>query len=118
MPKGSRRRGRELPTQSRNSPDQRLDTRPKKRPDKRRERAAEAFKAKDARLRRARTIVGFLGLVPLLGSQSCESGFVITCAVPRELYLAMWAAIFGAFIGLSIRLVLERRRFEHRTPAS
>ena len=106
MPRGSRRRARELPAGRRTNPE------------KRREREAEAFKAKDARLRRTRTVVGFLGLIPLLGSQSCESGFVITCAVPRELYLAMWAAIFGGFIGLSIRLVLERRRFEHRSPAS
>ncbi len=67
----------------------------------------------ERRLRRQRTVVGTLGVVPLLGSLGCTSGIAATfCAVPREWYLAIWAAIFGTFLGLTIRLILERRRFE------
>ena len=67
----------------------------------------------DRRLRRQRTFVGILGVVPLLGSIGCSSGIAaVFCAVPREWYLAVWAAIFGSFLGLTIRLILERRRFE------
>ena len=31
---------------------------------------------------------------------------------PRDGWLLVWAALFGSFLGLTIRLVLERRRFE------
>lgn len=67
----------------------------------------------ERRLRRQRTVVGVLGVAPLLGSLGCTTGVVaLFCAVPREWYLAVWAAIFGTFLGLTIRLILERRRFE------
>lgn len=67
----------------------------------------------EQRLRRQRTVVGILGVAPLLGSIGCSTGVVaLFCAVPREWYLAIWAAIFGSFLGLTIRLILERRRFE------
>jgi len=31
---------------------------------------------------------------------------------PRDGWLLVWAALFGSFLGLTIRLVLERRKFE------
>jgi ABC-type nickel/cobalt efflux system permease component RcnA len=83
--------------------------------EKRRARERAAHEARMARIRRTRTIVGVLGLIPLLGSVGCEGAIALACAVPREAYLAGWAAVFGAFVGLSIRLVRERRRYEQRT---
>lgn len=76
------------------------------------------YRAKEQRLKRTRGIVGLLGVIPLAGSLSCEWGIVgAACAISREVYLGAWAAVFGAFIGLTIRLVLERRRFEERARA-
>ncbi|MGH2498851.1 MAG: hypothetical protein ACRDF0_01970, partial [Candidatus Limnocylindria bacterium] len=61
---------------------------------------------------KARAIVGGLGFLPLLAALVCSSGAVpALCAIPREWYLALWAGAFGSFIGLTIRLVRERRRF-------
>lgn len=83
--------------------------------EKRRARERAAYLARTARIRRTRTIVGALGLVPLAGSFGCEAAIAFACALPREAYLAIWAAVFGAFLGLSIRLVRERRRYERTT---
>jgi hypothetical protein len=75
-------------------------------------------RARELRLKRFRTVVGFLGLIPLVGSLACDGGLPIFC-VPWTWYMAIWAAVFGAFVGLSIRLVRERRRFEaHQSRAS
>jgi len=78
---------------------------------KRRERDLAEHTARETRLKRTRTVVGFLGLVPLIGSVACDGGLPFLC-VPWSWYMAGWAAVFGAFVGLSIRLVRERRRFE------
>jgi len=83
--------------------------------DKKRDRAVAEHRARERRIKRWRTVALFIGLVPLVGSQSCEWGLALAC-IPREIYLGIWAAIFGAVVGLSIRLVLERRRFEQRSP--
>ena len=78
----------------------------------------QAYRTTEARIRRWRTIIGALAVIPLGGSLSCEWGLVPqACGISRELYLGLWAAIFGAFLGLTIRLVLERRRFEQRSRA-
>jgi hypothetical protein len=75
-------------------------------------------RARELRLKRFRTVVGFLGLIPLVGSLACDGGLPVFC-VPWTWYMAIWAAVFGAFVGLSIRLVRERRRFEaHQSRAS
>ncbi|MBI2323384.1 MAG: hypothetical protein HYU87_00240 [Chloroflexi bacterium] len=68
-----------------------------------------AFEARMARIRRTRSIVGLIGFVPLLASLFC---FGILCAVPREIYLGIWAAVFGTFLGLTVRMWRERRAFE------
>jgi hypothetical protein len=83
-----------------------------------RDRALAEHTRREARLKRYRTVVGFLGVVPLAGSLACDVGLATVC-VPLSWYMAVWAAVFGAFVGLSIRLVRERRRFEaHQSRAS
>jgi hypothetical protein len=79
------------------------------------EREVADYKAREVRLKRSRTIVGFLGLVPLIGSLACDGGVLLVC-IPWSWYMALWAAVFGAFVGLSIRLIRERRRFEAQQP--
>ena len=83
----------------------------------RREREAAAQLAREQRLKRMRTAVGFLGLVPFAGSLACDAGFELFC-LPWSWYMAVWAVIFGAFVGLSIRLVRERRRSAARSAGS
>ncbi len=68
-----------------------------------------------ARIKKWRSVALFLGLGPFIGLTACDVGLVAAC-LPREIYLGAWAAIVGAVVGLSIRLVLERRRFEQQTP--
>ena len=72
------------------------------------------FTAGQQRLARRRNFVGLLGFVPLAASLSCGTGTPLDalCVVPREVWLLLWAALFGSFLGLTIRLVLERRKFE------
>ena len=76
-----------------------------------RDRALVEHRARETRLKRYRTVVGFLGLVPFVGSLACDGGVLVLC-VPWTWYMAIWAAVFGAFVGLSIRLIRERRQFE------
>ena len=68
-----------------------------------------------ARIRRMRTVIGFLGFIPLLVSVFCIGPL---CAVPREIYLGLWAGIFGTFLGLTLRLYRERKAFERATAAA
>jgi hypothetical protein len=86
-----------------------------KRAQPRRERELAEWQARELRLKRYRTIAGFMGLVPLAGSFACDAGLPLFC-VPWSWYMALWAAVFGAFIGLSIRLIRERRQFEAQHP--
>jgi hypothetical protein len=79
------------------------------------DRALAHYKQRESQLKRFRTIVGFLGLIPLVGSLACDGGLLALC-VPWTWYMGVWAAVFGAFVGLSIRLVRERRQFEAQRP--
>lgn len=78
--------------------------------------AEERERAKRAedrrRLERRRTVVGLLGLIPLgAWAVSLPFGPLDFLGVPpRDGWLLVWAALFGSFLGLTIRLVLERRR--------
>lgn len=77
------------------------------------------FQARMARMQRIRTVVGLLGFIPLAASLACGSGFDIigVCAIPREVLLGLWAAIFGTFLGLTFRMWRERRAYQ-RTGAA
>jgi hypothetical protein len=77
-----------------------------------RRRRDAAFDARMRRLARLRTWVGAFGFVPLLAALACgsTSGAFPFCVVPREWLLAIWAGVFGTFIGLSIRMYRQRRR--------
>lgn len=93
--------------------------RPPQAPERKAEvRRRAAFEARMARVRRIRTVVGLAGFVPLGASLLCAGGDLPICAVPREAYLAIWAAIFGIFLGLTIRLWRERRQFERAGSAA
>lgn len=69
------------------------------------------------RLERQRNVIGFLAIVPLVFSVGCGSGTFLDalCFLPRDVWLFVWAALLGSFIGLTIRLILERRRFQRGT---
>jgi hypothetical protein len=51
---------------------------------------------------------------PLAASLGCGNvPFLdVLCAIPTNFWLLIWAGLFGSFLGLTIRLVLERRRFQ------
>jgi membrane associated rhomboid family serine protease len=84
--------------------------------EKKRDREIALYKATLVRIKKWRSVALFLGLVPFAGLTACDVGLAFAC-IQREIYLGMWAAIVGAVVGLSIRLVLERRRFQQRTPS-
>lgn len=66
------------------------------------------------RLERRRAVVGLLALLPLAAwAVPLPFGPLDFLGLPpRDGWLLVWAALFGSFLGLTIRLVLERRRFE------
>ncbi len=90
----------------------------KKRIDREVEKRRAEFQASQQRLGRRRNFVGLLGVIPLGASLACGTGtpLDVFCAVPRDIWLLIWAAIFGSFLGLTIRLILERRKFIRGTP--
>jgi len=71
----------------------------------------ETFEADQKSLRRRRTFIGALAFIPLGGALGCGVGVQVLCQIPQEWWLAIWAALFGSFLGITIRLFLERRRF-------
>jgi hypothetical protein len=83
--------------------------------EKKRERLIAEYNTTIARIKKWRSVALFLGLVPFAGLTGCDVGLAFAC-IQREIYLGMWAAIVGAVVGLSIRLVLERRRFQQESP--
>ncbi len=83
--------------------------------ERKRGREIAAHAATLARIKKWRRVALFLGLVPFAGLTACDVGLAFAC-IQREIYLGLWAAIVGAVVGLSIRLVLERRRFQQESP--
>lgn len=71
-----------------------------------------AFELKMGRLRRIRSVIGAIGFVPLVASLLCSTGTEVFCVLPREVFLGIWAALFGSFLGLTIRMWRERRQFQ------
>lgn len=78
---------------------------------KERARREAELQARLRRIARLRTLVGLAGFVPLAAALVCapSAGALPFCAIPREWFLASWAAIFGTFVGLTIRMFRERR---------
>lgn len=85
-----------------------------KRVDKTEERRLAKYAQDRKRLERRRTIAGALAIIPLAAwAFQLPFGPLDFLGVPaRDGWLLVWAALFGSFLGLTIRLVLERRRFE------
>ena len=84
------------------------EKREKRSDDKRR----QAFEAEQLSLRRRRMFILALTGIPLVGALGCGvAGVQFFCQVPQEWWLAIWAALFGSFLGITIRLFLERRRY-------
>ena len=73
------------------------------------ERRREAFEADQLSLRRRRRFIGALAFIPLLGTLGCGVGLAPVCAVPQEWWFAIFAAIFGSYLGINLRLFLQRR---------
>jgi hypothetical protein len=90
--------------------DQRL-VKPERREKRAEDKRQEAFEASQISLRRRRTFIGALAFTPLVGALGCGVGLLPLCQIPQEWWLAIWAALFGSFLGITIRLYLERRRF-------
>ena len=82
--------------------------------DKADERRRAKYAEDRKRLERRRTIVGLLALLPLTAwaGQLPFGPLDFIGVPPRDGWLLIWAALFGSFLGLTIRLILERRRFE------
>jgi hypothetical protein len=89
-----------------------------KRIDKAEERRRAKYAGDRRRLERRRTIAGILALIPLAAwALQLPFGPLDFLGVPaRDGWLLVWAALFGSFLGITIRLVLERRRFERGAP--
>ena len=101
-----RRRRRER----RERPEQRAQ-RPDKRETRGDEKRREAFEAERVSLVKRRRFVGALAFLPLIGNLGCGFGITPACAVPTEWWLAIFAALFGSYLGITLRLFLDRRRF-------
>ncbi len=85
-----------------------------KRVDKADERRRAKYAEDRKRLMRRRTIIGLLAFLPLAAwAARLPFGPLDFMGVPAQSgWLLIWAALFGSFLGLTIRLILERRRFE------
>ena len=86
----------------------------KDRADRDAEKRRAEFIASQQKLGRRRNLVGLLGILPLAATLGCGGVPVLDllCTIPRDVWLLIWAALFGSFLGLTIRLVLERRKFQ------
>jgi len=91
---------------------------PREAPRKAELRRRAEFEARQARIKRARSVIGLLGFVPLGLSLLASAGVEALRIIPGEVYLGVWAAVFGTFIGLTVRMWRERRAFRRATAAT
>ena len=70
------------------------------------------FVESQRKLERRRNIIGALVLIPLAAVfLNVPFGPLDVIGIaPREGWLLVWAMLFGSFLGLTIRIVLERRK--------
>jgi hypothetical protein len=104
---GRRRRRRERRDASESGP-----AAPDRRAARADEKRRDAFNAQQRSLRRRRTLIGAAGFIPLVLTLGCGSGLDLPCALPRDVALLIFAGLFGGYLGLTIRLFRERRRFQ------
>lgn len=81
------------------------------------EKRRQTFEADQQSLRRRRRFIGALAFIPLAGQLGCSVGILPLCQIPQEWWFAIFAAVFGSYLGINLRLYLERRKFQ-RGPAS
>ena len=83
------------------------------RAEKTEEKRKARFAESQRKLDRRRNIIGALVLIPLAAALlDVPFGPLDVFGIPpREGWLLVWAMLFGSFLGLTIRIVLERRRF-------
>lgn len=90
----------------------------KKRSDREQHKTRAAFEASQRRISKRRTVIGALGFIPLAATLvpcGAAGPLDLLCQIPRAAWLVAWAAVFGSFLGLTIRLILERRRYARGT---
>lgn len=111
---GKRRRRERRADRAAHAADRAQTAESPKRVDKAEERRRAKYAQDRKRLERRRTIAGLLALIPLAAwaAQLPFGPLDFLGVPPRDGWLLVWAALFGSFLGLTIRLVLERRRFE------
>ena len=109
-----RKRRRERRADRDAHPSANAETAEPKRVAKAEERRRAKYSEDRKRLERRRTVIGLLALIPLAAwALQLPFGPLDFAGIsPRDGWLLVWAALFGSFLGLTIRLVLERRRFE------
>jgi hypothetical protein len=103
----ARRRRRRDRRDATEHPPAQPDRHQKRAEDKRR----ETFETEQESLRRRRRFIGAVAFLPLLGMLGCGGGILPLCQIPGEWWWAGFAAIFGSYLGINLRLFLERRRF-------
>ena len=68
---------------------------------------------------RRRNVIALFALPILLLTLGCGAlPIPVACDVPREALLLAFSAIFGGYLGLSIRMFLDRRRYSREVPPS
>lgn len=78
------------------------------------ERRLAEFLAGQARIAKRRNVVALLALPILLLTLGCGSlpiPIPFACDLPREALLLVFSAIFGGYLGMTIRMFLDRRRY-------
>ncbi len=76
------------------------------------ERRHVEFLAGQARIAKRRNVVALLALPILLLTLPCGTVPIpLPCDLPREALLLVFSAIFGGYLGMTIRMFLDRRRY-------
>lgn len=76
------------------------------------ERRHAEFLAGQARIAKRRNVVALLALPILLLTLACGSlPIPLACDLPREALPLAFSAVFGGYLGMTIRMFLDRRRY-------
>lgn len=88
----------------------------KRRADRAAEKRRAAFLEQQQKIRRRRTVMGVLALVTLaVALLGCGGLLSASCGIVGTVAMVGSAAFLGSSIGLTIRLILDRRRFARET---